>query len=329
MPILPIVNPHQLNGEQNSGTIGTDQPCGECGYNLRSLSLDGVCPECGRPVRRSIIPVGLRFESFRAMRRTRLGIGLWVLALALPAMGTSAYTIVMLVTPLIWGEFIPPIQPFRLFWMATVYAWSFSGSAAICFTGAAVLLITFPFARRASLFRPRLAICAAGAALLSMVIVIIYAYNTIRGLPALPGPSLLSAAAGIVVICAHTAALLLCWIYLMLRLDREPFRRLRLGMRAGLLVIGLLALEIPVQILLSLRYFWATPLGAGFFSFKPPAWWWSVSSFHEAWSKYGATTCYALMILCLWVYARKLNAALRMSRGQSGIDELLCSEQSY
>lgn len=309
-PILPIVNPHQLNGEQNSGTIGTDQPCGECGYNLRSLSLDGICPECGRPVRRSIIPVGLRFESFRAMRRTRLGIGLWVLALALPAMGTSAYTIVMLVTPLIWGEFIPPIQPFRFLWFATFYMFAYAGLAALMLTGAAVLLSTFPFARRTALFRPRLAICAAGAALLSMVIVLFHFHNVLQGIFA-PAFSSLSLALGIAGTCAHTAAVLLCWFYLMLRLDREHFRRLRLTMRAGLLASGLLLLELPVRILYGLASLWMTPSGGGTFSFDPPAWWEPVSSFHQTWSKYGATLCYVFMILCLWAYTRMLNTALR------------------
>jgi hypothetical protein len=30
------------------GTVEVDCPCVQCGYNLRSLPLDGRCPECGR-----------------------------------------------------------------------------------------------------------------------------------------------------------------------------------------------------------------------------------------------------------------------------------------
>jgi hypothetical protein len=33
-----------------SQTILVDTPCRQCGYSLRSLPIDGRCPECGRPV---------------------------------------------------------------------------------------------------------------------------------------------------------------------------------------------------------------------------------------------------------------------------------------
>jgi hypothetical protein len=32
-----------------------DLPCAGCGYNLRSISIRGVCPECGTPVRATIL----------------------------------------------------------------------------------------------------------------------------------------------------------------------------------------------------------------------------------------------------------------------------------
>src|ERR1700733_1253483 len=31
-----------------------DLPCRSCGYNLRTLSIDGICPECATPVRVSM-----------------------------------------------------------------------------------------------------------------------------------------------------------------------------------------------------------------------------------------------------------------------------------
>ena len=31
-------------------TIEHDEPCGECGYNLRGVRYGGVCPECGSPI---------------------------------------------------------------------------------------------------------------------------------------------------------------------------------------------------------------------------------------------------------------------------------------
>src|SRR4051812_32816459 len=32
-----------------------DLPCVRCGYNLKSMSIRGVCPECGAPVRATIL----------------------------------------------------------------------------------------------------------------------------------------------------------------------------------------------------------------------------------------------------------------------------------
>lgn len=37
--------------------LGGDLPCIRCGYNLRGLSIRGVCPECGAPVRGAILSV--------------------------------------------------------------------------------------------------------------------------------------------------------------------------------------------------------------------------------------------------------------------------------
>jgi hypothetical protein len=44
-----------------SGPIAHDHPCRKCGYNLRGLSADGRCPECGTPVGYSLKGDLLRF----------------------------------------------------------------------------------------------------------------------------------------------------------------------------------------------------------------------------------------------------------------------------
>jgi hypothetical protein len=33
--------------------LSEDTPCGECGYNLRGLTVENLCPECGAPVSKS------------------------------------------------------------------------------------------------------------------------------------------------------------------------------------------------------------------------------------------------------------------------------------
>jgi hypothetical protein len=37
--------------------VTADLPCQGCGYNLREAKLSGVCPECGRHVRDSLVPL--------------------------------------------------------------------------------------------------------------------------------------------------------------------------------------------------------------------------------------------------------------------------------
>ncbi|MFT3686735.1 MAG: hypothetical protein QM783_17745 [Phycisphaerales bacterium] len=57
--------------------------CVRCGYALKGLPVDGLCPECGSPVRRSI-PGGL-LEGLDVLElwRIRSRIGFWALALVL------------------------------------------------------------------------------------------------------------------------------------------------------------------------------------------------------------------------------------------------------
>jgi len=55
--IMSPVNPESLR-IANPFTIAEDRACASCGYNLKGLRADGLCPECGRPIhaRRKNIP---------------------------------------------------------------------------------------------------------------------------------------------------------------------------------------------------------------------------------------------------------------------------------
>jgi hypothetical protein len=44
-----------LRGAELARELAGDLPCARCGYNLRSISIRGVCPECGTPVRATIL----------------------------------------------------------------------------------------------------------------------------------------------------------------------------------------------------------------------------------------------------------------------------------
>ena len=67
-----------------AGDITIDLPCARCGYNLRGLRADHLCPECGTPIERSLIGNLLRFADPEWLAKLRLGIALrlWNLLVA-------------------------------------------------------------------------------------------------------------------------------------------------------------------------------------------------------------------------------------------------------
>lgn len=69
--------PVRLDGENR---IDDDCPCRYCRYNLRGISAESQCPECGKPIRLSRNPEVLRWAPKRWLRRLRLGIVLIVLS---------------------------------------------------------------------------------------------------------------------------------------------------------------------------------------------------------------------------------------------------------
>jgi len=68
---------HVMSSVAPLAGISSDTPCMDCGYNLRSLSPDGRCPECGREVGAS-----LAFHAFwhQPPRLRRLRTGAFLLA---------------------------------------------------------------------------------------------------------------------------------------------------------------------------------------------------------------------------------------------------------
>ncbi len=59
-------------------------PCAQCGYELRGVSVLGVCPECATPVRATILavvdPLADELQPINHPRLVALGLVLWVLA---------------------------------------------------------------------------------------------------------------------------------------------------------------------------------------------------------------------------------------------------------
>jgi hypothetical protein len=61
------------------GCLDEDVPCRKCGYNLRGLSPDGRCPECGVAIGRSLQGDYLRFADPQWVQTLASGMN-WILA---------------------------------------------------------------------------------------------------------------------------------------------------------------------------------------------------------------------------------------------------------
>jgi hypothetical protein len=65
------------------GNVMIDIPCRKCGYNLRGLTMQGRCPECGMPVGISIQGDLLRFSNPRWLETLRRGVNLILAGIAI------------------------------------------------------------------------------------------------------------------------------------------------------------------------------------------------------------------------------------------------------
>ncbi|MBI1189851.1 MAG: hypothetical protein GC200_04110 [Tepidisphaera sp.] len=70
--------------------LGGDLPCARCKYNLKGLSIRGVCPECALPVRATLLAVvDPRANELRPIRHPRL-VAAGLLAWGLAGAGATA-----------------------------------------------------------------------------------------------------------------------------------------------------------------------------------------------------------------------------------------------
>jgi hypothetical protein len=75
-------------------SLTTDLPCRKCGYNLRGLTPDGRCPECGTPVGFSLQGDLLRFSNPDWLDNLRRGATTVILGIATYVIGSISLTFV-------------------------------------------------------------------------------------------------------------------------------------------------------------------------------------------------------------------------------------------
>ena len=70
--------------------VPTDLTCRQCGYNLYTLALIGVCPECGCPIEHSLRGFPLKYAAPEWVRRVARGTLLLIIAIALMALAGAS-----------------------------------------------------------------------------------------------------------------------------------------------------------------------------------------------------------------------------------------------
>lgn len=299
--------------DRTFGVIENDLHCAVCGYNLHGLRYEGLCPECGHEVSSATIPAHLHFGSFRSIRRTRFGIGAWIIALVLPAVGTMIFTLAIFVSPAFWQELSnrQSESVFRVLYRAAIYCWGYGTWVAALFHSLAIVMITKPWGPRHERFKPRLGTAAIALTLLSYVYLALAFYWDWSGLTS-PSVPVYHGVTWSIASAASVLAPCLAWVYLTLRIDRERAGRLRSAMWLTLAAPVMLGLaQVFAGIVNLTRPSNSVPAGVIFTTIEePPSWWTLLSDVNQAWTTYGDPVCRLALLFILWAYVRRLSAAL-------------------
>ncbi len=121
-------------------SVNTEPECVICGYNLRGLPRDGVCPECGTKVERSLHGNLLAFADRDWLLAIERGARLLGCAIAAPML---AFLLIMLFSLIFfWRPVLPP--PFALVHHILLVITAAVAVAGICALPIALLLFTRP-----------------------------------------------------------------------------------------------------------------------------------------------------------------------------------------
>jgi len=97
---IPPVVDHELAARRHD-LATTDLPCLNCGYNLRGLTEDGRCPECGTPVERSLHGNLLIYSAADYLRTMHLGL----VVIIASVIASVAVSIVFIALTILFGAF--------------------------------------------------------------------------------------------------------------------------------------------------------------------------------------------------------------------------------
>lgn len=95
-PTTPEPSPAPSADAAAASTVTRDVPCIDCNYNLRGLSFDSYCPECGSSSKKSLAPDRLIFADVAWLNRLRRGAAMiafahlgWFVAMLMQGLGAA------------------------------------------------------------------------------------------------------------------------------------------------------------------------------------------------------------------------------------------------
>ncbi len=284
--------------------VTVDHPCVYCGYNLRSLTWEANCPECNTAVRQSVLPRGFTFASFAEARRFRKGLFLFVASILVAVFVTIAYVVVHR-----YALQIPLTGRFR----TIACLWLYGRYTAGALEAVAICVMVWPRRCGGHLHNTTL-----GTATLVTASIALFAQLgclvplSLSSLSVAPGTigAVLAWTAPIVWDACSAASLVLVWLCLLRRVDRANAPLLW-----GFTRVSLLApvLAFPDGILHATYTIGAT-ISGGSWAGMP---WWASMGYTGGmwWAKYVDAPCRVWMLLVVWMFVRRLDAALLRGPG--------------
>ncbi len=136
-------------------------PCVSCAYNLRGLSVRGLCPECGLAIRATLLsvvdPKAMELQPIRCPGMVYAGLVLWVLC----SLGAVSCTWAIRLTEYVAASTNAPRPPLETLSWCVAGGWI--GAAA------SVLLLLRPHARLSKWATPGVVLASLGFVLLAII----------------------------------------------------------------------------------------------------------------------------------------------------------------
>lgn len=287
--------------------VTSDLLCVRCGYNLRTLAWDSVCPECHVAVNQSVLPAGFRFNARREAYHLRRGLLFLVISVLVAAIADVGLTVAM--------RYVMQL-PSDAWRMAALDGHGYAYRTANVLTFLAIWFVAWPYRHSADLLGRRLRVATIVVATIGLLTQIAFWTLLSRSGPgALDDPPLpILVVARIIGLCTPVSLILL-WFCLLARVDPSAMPMLRISVCVSLGFCILASLEWIMHTICSIGLTSSLSEGGNVASPGPRAFWLQWCFLSMWWHKYIGAACWAAMLLVTWMFVRRLDSALRRDVG--------------